>query len=251
MKEEIKFKKFDNNDTSSLVTLVDLHCSVHQNTFFKNRLIYFDDNFYDFLNKLIKDENHFFYVVEANSSLIGFTHLRLIDDFLFLNTISVSNEYSGHGLGKKLLSYSIQEVSKSIKNVSVLKLDVFRSNHRAFSWYKKLGFIEEKITTWYQFNEVFSKEELNFSIKSCKNGFLSLFFNTTKIATIINNNLILHDSNYIFYIDLTQFQSAITNDDSFKTNILFEDSLLKFEIIDDSIKMSVELKKIIKNLRNV
>jgi len=250
MKEQIEFKKF-NNEVSSLAKLIGLHRSVYQNTFFKNRLIYFDVKYYDFLKKLVIDKYHFFYVIEVNSSIIGFAHLRLIDDFLFLNNISVSNEYSGRGLGSKLLSFSIQEASKCIKNVSVLKLDVLRSNHRAFSWYKKLGFMEEKITTWYQFNGVFFKEKLNYSLKPCENGFSSLFFNTTKIATIINNNLILHDSNHIFYIDLTQFQSAITNDDSFKTNFLFEGALLKFDTIDNSIRMSVKLKKIIKNLKNV
>lgn len=245
MKELIEFKRL-NNDVSSLETLVELHRSVYNNSFFKNKLIYFDTNFYNLLKKFVKDSHHLFYVIEVNSTIVGFSHLRLIDDFLFLNTISVNNNYARRGLGKKLLSYSIQEFSKINLNVGVLKLDVFGSNYRAFNWYKDLGFIVEKNTTWYQFKKVLFKEKLNFSIQYCYNGFLSLFFNEIKIATIINNNLILHNSNYIFYIDINQFKCVITNDESFKTNIFFKNTPLIFEPVDVSFRMSIELKKCIK-----
>lgn len=249
MKEQIKFKIFD-KDLSQLNTLEELHRSVYYDTFFNNKLIYFDGTFQKYLNKLVNDKDHYFFVIEKNSTILGFVHLRTIDDFLFLNNISVSSEYAGLGLGKKLLSYSIKEVLKSNLNVSILKLDVFESNHRALNWYKKLSFVEEKTTNWYQFNKVILERGIDFTNKPDFNGFPSLFVNSHKIATIINNNLILHDSNYIYHMDIKQYQSVQTNDNSFKTNSLFNIATINYKLIDASIRMIVDIEKIIEKLEN-
>lgn len=240
MKELMQFKVL-NDSSSHLDALIMLHQSVYRESVFNNKLIYFDENFPNYLSKLFNDENHFIYVVETNSFVIGFAHLRLIDDFLFLNTISVNSDYAGRGLGKKLLLYSIQEVLKNTKQVSLLKLDVFENNHKALNWYKKLGFMEEKITDWYQFNTLTPEDVLGYSSKPDTNGFQSLFSDTTKIATIINNNMVLHDSNYLFHINILKYESVQTNDNSFKSNSLFNETTIRYKLIDKSIRMSVNL----------
>jgi len=249
MKEQIEFKVF-NEDSLQLNTVVELHRSVHLDTFFNNKLIYFDDNFKNYLIKLVKDENHFFYVVEVNSSIIGFAHFRLIDDFLFLNTISINKEYAGIGLGKKLLSYCIQAVLKKNKKINTFKLDVFESNFRALNWYKKLEFEEEKKTDWYLFNNVNPVDVLDFKRIPDNNGFLSLFDNSSKIATLVNNHLLLHNSNYIFDIDIKQYQSVQTNDNSFKTNRLFNKKTIDYKLIDVTIRMRINLENIIEKYEN-
>src|SRR5699024_7018869 len=90
------------------------------------------------------------YVVGAfdDKKLIGFIwaypRIFFIEKRLFINTLVVSKEYSGRGIGKSLISYLTSFAKKNL-DITSLDVNVYPKNANAIGFYKHLGFEDERI----------------------------------------------------------------------------------------------------------
>lgn len=76
-------------------------------------------------------------VAEEGDSIIGFCGLHCIYDEGHIMNLAVLEEYRGTGAGEKLLRKLIELAPPEVRNYT---LEVRKSNIRAISLYKKLGF---------------------------------------------------------------------------------------------------------------
>lgn len=246
---EINFKSAEK--PYQLESIIKLHQLILKGTLLENKNIYYDSNYEKFLTKVFELQNNHFFVVERNSIIIGFAHFKIIDDFIFLNNIAISESVNNIGLGKKLLFYSYKNLINQYSQINNFKLDVFQSNTKALNWYKTMGFEEEKRNEWYQLNSKLNVLESNeYSIFFDQNGFLGIYDGEVKFGTIVNNNLILHQSDYIYKINSEKFDSILTNDDSFINNDLFNSNNINYDLTDSSIRMKISIKKFNQNYFN-
>ena len=56
--------------------------------------------------------------------------------------ISLSKDFRGRGLGKKLMELVLEESKKNLKNLRILDLECFANNSIACDLYKSFGFKE-------------------------------------------------------------------------------------------------------------
>lgn len=246
---EINFKEIKR--PYQLESIIKLHQLILKGTLLENKNIYYDSNYEKFLTKAFKLPNNHFFVVEKNSIIKGFAHFKIIDDFIFLNNIAICEDVNNSGLGKKLLFYSYKNVISQYNQINSFKLDVFQSNKKALNWYKTMGFEEENRHDWYQLNSKLNVSgSNNYVIVSDQNGFLGLYDGKVKFGTIVNNNLILHQSDYIYKIDSKTFDSVLTNDNSFLNNALFKDDSINHDLADSSIRMKISVKNLNQNYFN-
>jgi ribosomal protein S18 acetylase RimI-like enzyme len=80
------------------------------------------------------------YVIELGLEKIGRLRLVETDDELFIAGIQILPNYRNLGLGTKVLNLLIKQVLITQKS---LRLEVQKSNEKARSLYKRLGFIVE------------------------------------------------------------------------------------------------------------
>ena len=90
------------------------------------------ENIYD-LKSYIYDDKYHLYLIEQDN-IIGFMIITENIDVFELDCIVVKEKYRGLGVGKKLLSYFVNNISKPII------LEVSDKNERAIHLYEKLGF---------------------------------------------------------------------------------------------------------------
>jgi len=244
---ELIFKELEK--PCQLETIIELHKLILKGTILEKKNIYFDQNFKPFLSKVIGMPHNHFFVVEINSVVKGFAHFKIIDEVIFLNNIAINEDLNNIGLGKKLLQYSCSKLINLYTQAETLKLDVFKSNDKAYNWYKKIGFEEENRLDWFQlYSKSNNSESHNFKIDSDPSGFLSYFDGEIKFGTIVNNNIILHKSDYIYRINSNYFDSVLTNDNSFIYNS--KQNLVLYHSIDSAIRMKISLKKLNQNFFN-
>src|SRR5690606_33696168 len=110
------------------------------------------------------------------------------------------NRYSGKGIGKKIWKFCLKELSLNHSKETKFCLDVFKSNANVLAWYERLGFQTIFMKIWLEFKIKYDSENNianDFSLKKDENGFPSIFKNEKKIATYLDNNIILHDISYL------------------------------------------------------
>ncbi|QFJ54694.1 ribosomal protein S18-alanine N-acetyltransferase [Pseudobutyrivibrio xylanivorans] len=88
----------------------------------------------------ISSDHAFIIVAEDSGTIAGFAVFYLTAPESELPDIVVSEEYRGHGIGKKLLAHSIEELKS--KGIDIIFLEVRVSNTPARHLYTSLGFEE-------------------------------------------------------------------------------------------------------------
>jgi len=97
-----------------------------------------------FIKKINKSELVFL-MAFIGDNLIATSHIELKDKIkshIGGFGITVSKDYRGDGIGKKLMELVISESVKNIKGLKIIELEVFGNNPIAQNLYKKMGFIE-------------------------------------------------------------------------------------------------------------
>lgn len=101
-----------------------------------------------FLNgaiKNIKEGKGILLLAEVNGKIIGISDVSVrprVSSHVGVFGISVSKEFRGKGVGKKLMEIVLEESPKVIKNLRILELECFANNPIATQLYKSLGFKE-------------------------------------------------------------------------------------------------------------
>ena len=97
-----------------------------------------------FIEKINKSELVFL-MAFIGGNLVATSHIELKDKIkshIGGFGITVSKDYRGDGIGKKLMELVISESIKKIKGLKIIELEVFGDNPIAQNLYKKMGFIE-------------------------------------------------------------------------------------------------------------
>lgn len=81
----------------------------------------------------------FVFVVYNDNEFVATFTLIVSDRDICICKLAVSPGSSGKGIGKKCMQY-IEEFAR-VRNINILKLDVYDKSARAISFYEKLGFI--------------------------------------------------------------------------------------------------------------
>lgn len=97
-----------------------------------------------FIEKINKSELVFL-MAFIGDNLIATSHIELKDKIkshIGGFGITVSKDYRGDGIGKKLMELVISESIEKIKGLKIIELEVFGDNPIAQNLYKKMGFVE-------------------------------------------------------------------------------------------------------------
>jgi ribosomal protein S18 acetylase RimI-like enzyme len=99
------------------------------------------------INYNINKELPSYKLISLNNNIIGGVLVRKIDDGVLLDDIYIEENYRQKGIGTSI----IEDI---ITNNKIVYLWVYKNNNKAFSLYKKLGFIieEETPTRYYMKN---------------------------------------------------------------------------------------------------
>lgn len=195
MKKELLIKKI--SDQSHIERIVSMHHEIFCETKLFGKLIYFDNNFPNYFSKLFHDENNYVFGVFKDKEILGFLHLKKINNILFLNNIFLDKKIRGNGAGTFILRSVLSESFVKDNGFEYLELDVFESNVIAKKWYDKLGFETCAVSDWYFVENRFRNLNIQhrFKVSNDDNGFKSLFFDSHKVATIIkDSSIIVHDN---------------------------------------------------------
>lgn len=221
--------------------------SLHQDIFFdsplEGKLIYFVSNFRFYLKEVIEaSKSDFVFIAQLNNSIEAFIHFKLLNDTIFLNNICVSANLQGLGVGKKLLKYGLDLLND--ETFSFFSLDVFLSNSKALKWYEKLGLKVQESHEWKTITSRYNDEKRFKDVAFQKdiNGFESVFFKNGKVGTIINDTLLLSNTENIEKLPLGSFKSVITNQDL--------PSNVEYELLATSLRMNMNLNDLWKGLKN-
>lgn len=83
--------------------------------------------------------------IESEGEIIGIAAVDLKDkteSHEGVLGISVSKDFRGIGLGKKLMELTIEEAKKELPDLRIISLGVFGNNDLAYGMYKQFGFTE-------------------------------------------------------------------------------------------------------------
>lgn len=239
--EILEYKTVEND--KEMDKIISLHQDIFVDSPLKNKLIYFVPNFRVYLKEIIEDSKHdFVFIAKLNNSIEAFIHFKLLNDTVFLNNICVSGNLQGSGVGKMLLKYGLDLLNQ--ETFSFFSLDVFLSNSKALKWYEKLGLNVQSSREWKEitsrYNEEIRSKEVDF--QKDLNGFESVFFKNDKVGTIVNDTLLLSNTENIEKLPLGSFKSVITNQDL--------PSYVEYELIATSLRMYMNLNDLWKGLKN-
>jgi hypothetical protein len=248
-KEKIQITRYETAD-EDLNSIISLHKLISKDSNLNEHLIYFDTNFKFYFKNVIRNiSTDYIYIIKINNVLNGFIHFKIFENTLFLNNICLSKLCQGKGIGTFFLYNSLKLAFN--ENLINFELDVFLSNKRAFKWYQSLGLKINKKAIWMKISK--KKHQLDFEnsediyFSKDSNGFESIFFEETKIATIINNKTILiHDLIFINKIP-SQSYILITNQDVTQLS----KSHYKWTELETSTRMMGSLKEVLHNLNKL
>lgn len=243
MNEEIKIQDYKHVDSDlELEQLVALHREIFIGSPLYGKLIYFDSNFPNYLKNIVNSSQRDFFFVARNENLIkGFAHFKIFDNSIFLNNICVSNDLRGKGIGGRLFKYGLDYYKQA--NIASFSLDVFSTNTSAIKWYEKMGLKIAETKDWKQIIPSFLEKELvRQKLKRDKdsNGFDSIFIYNEKVATVVNDTLIVSDANLIQYLTSLSFRSVITTQDVPKA--------IQYSRIARSFRMTADLNDLLKKI---
>lgn len=89
----------------------------------------------------IIETNDLILVAEFSGKIVGFSHIRFMENRIILKGIGVGKKYQRRGIGKKILEKTIVSLEK--KGLPVY-LKVKNSNDIAIGLYSKEGFVGKK-----------------------------------------------------------------------------------------------------------
>ena len=133
----------------------------------------------NFLKDLNGKWNFSLVVLQSNDKkVLGFSIFSQKSDFLHLHRIAINENYMRHGIGKKMLSQTVNKLEKS--NLKRITLFVPESNSLAYSFYLKNNFVRAE-------GAIFEKIIKNFD----------------KSSGILDNQMIDESgiSHYLMYLD--------------------------------------------------
>ncbi len=94
-----------------------------------------------YLDHFFDNHGDWICVTEINSSIVAYLSIevhREQENFIYLDDLSVSEKYRGHGIGTELIKTAERFAEKM--GVSIITLHVEKSNQSALKLYKRLGF---------------------------------------------------------------------------------------------------------------
>lgn len=236
MKEKLKIERL-NSTCLYGEDIVLMHKHIFSNSALNEILIYFDSNYINYLDQIIKDEHSYFFIVEnGKREVVGFLHLKVLEDEIFLNNFYIYETFQGTGIGKEALGKCL--IYFEPFKLKYFGLDVFKSNTKALKWYKRLGLVNKYSKKWVKITycreiNVINLKKITFLRLKDNNGFDSLFYNNEKIATVVNNMYaVLHKINRDIVCDL-----LLQNDFIIVTSCEIDNRLFVTESLEDSIRM--------------
>lgn len=244
MRNEILIKRLNMDDY--VHEIVSMHRDIFIGTELFGKLIYFDDAFCSYFEKILSNQEHYIFGIFKESRIHGFVHLVSNSSTLFLNNIYLSTTVRGNGTGSSVLNEIFRIPSIVKKNFKHLELDVLKSNIIARKWYEKLGLGQKSTQNWYYVNSVNKDPELRFSLDHDINGFNGVYIDNNKVATIIDNTcVILHN---VLGVNYEHNLPCII-----KLDKLPQHDELNFSMFETSIRMRGSIKEVLKNIniRNV
>lgn len=214
--------------------------------FLRPYLIYSDPNYYYFLTQIVnKQLGNFFYIAKDSLQVLGFVHLKVDNENLFLNNIAICENQRKMGLGRKLLDFAIKDLL-TYYNLAFFSLDVFNSNQKALNWYERMGLRITNQKYWYDATNLFISSDQRENVLTAQferlrdeNGFEGIYVNNSRLATIIDNTtLIFRDFKGV------NFLSKILSTKLFNKYCLITDQAMPLGLIDTSLRLSVEMENL-------
>ncbi|KAK5064387.1 hypothetical protein LTR84_000220 [Exophiala bonariae] len=96
----------------------------------------------------LPDMKYIIFKDERSEDVAGFVSFMVTyeDGFevIYVYEIHLAAEWQAQGLGKSLM-LAMEAISKNV-GVEKVMLTVFKSNHRAVDWYRKLGYVEDEFS---------------------------------------------------------------------------------------------------------
>lgn len=226
--------KIQNTDTE-LQLLTCYLKEMYEDTKWNNRLIYFDPNYPNYLQNIINLDNNLFYWLRYGNETIGFMHLIIKENELYLNNIFLLKSFQNKKLAPKFIYTVINQYNKEF-----FSLNVFQSNDRALKWYLKLGMKIHEDTFFYEAKNSDANSE-GYYIRDDSAGFKSVFIGENKIATVINDqSVMLHDPNIM--LNFKNYNFVITK----SNEMIISDNLSLWDI---SHKMLISTPTVLRNLK--
>lgn len=201
-------------------------------------VIYSDKNYASYLTRAVSDlSSHRFYVIRIGSEIAGLIHFKMCERDLFLNNIFIKSSYHGLGFGKTLFNHATEDLLQSACFTSI-SLDVFGNNQKARGWYLKMGFADTGKSFWYDLSHLLagSKSPM-LKVATDSNGFSGLYYGSKKVASIINNNVLVFRGGdatvYLEHIDRFLYKNAV----------LISSDELEYPRLATSYRMTLKLNK--------
>ena len=124
---------------------------------YKDSRYYFDNNFDKkkfsefymlWAEKAIRGEyDDECFAIEMNNEITGFCTVRYNDDRAHIGLVGISKNYSGKGLGSKLMHCFFEEMNN--KGINIITVVTQGRNYAAQRLYQKMGFITYSTELWY------------------------------------------------------------------------------------------------------
>lgn len=95
--------------------------------------------------KRIKAGEAVAFVVESNGKIIGISDVNRrerAEKHTAIFGITLAKEFRGKGIGRKLMELVLEETSKKMKDLKLIRLVCFANNKTACKLYESLGFIK-------------------------------------------------------------------------------------------------------------
>ena len=84
----------------------------------------------------MKNERAHYLVVQQDNRVVGFIGMHKILDEGYITNVAVNEQYRGRGIGAALINALLQRAG----DLSLVTLEVRKSNHVAIALYEKMGF---------------------------------------------------------------------------------------------------------------
>lgn len=94
-------------------------------------------------SEALSQDHAFYYVARLGADIIGYCGAYALYDEGDVNQVAVASAYRKCGIGKKLVSYMIEDLKKA--GYSSVTLEVRAGNEAAIALYEGLGFVKEGI----------------------------------------------------------------------------------------------------------
>lgn len=240
-KENIRTRQFDTT-RDSFTRLVEMHRLIFEGNNLQNKLVYFTHNFLEYLKSAVKSNLNDFYLLEVDGIVEGFIHYRTQDKFVFVNNLYVSKNARGNGVGGFFFKKTLQKFERYDETV----LEVFLSNSNVVDWYYRMGFKEIARKSWYEFHLLPEINHVNgnFINQKDENGFESIFYENKKVATIVNNYLLVHDR-IAFTDEMFSKYRVITNLELGDTTQIWKDQYGPIVQLDQTLRLKGKTKDIL------